>query len=282
MKKLLCMMALITCAAISAEAQRTDPDAGGRPAPVASRIPNPVLFWRGLDVNAKGSDGKPYVGITLGVSNYVEFPAQFFRPAPELPACGENKAASRAWLRVFDAKTKKELYSYCAMTSSTEMRTFSFNVERARLPAEVYVALEDRAGKKTYQSNCLKTTNGKPCEEITLEVGTAPPPEVIPVGVALAFHTILGRMPSQPEGAKWESEKKSKQLGQPQLNQALLEWLTTAPDAAKIAEMKQTVERAYQKAGKGAPSPQDMDYWTNRIMARTAYYQIILDALKKQ
>ena len=31
-------------------------------------------------MSAKGSDGKPYVGIMLGVSNYAQFPAQFFAP----------------------------------------------------------------------------------------------------------------------------------------------------------------------------------------------------------
>jgi hypothetical protein len=281
MKKLFCVLALMSCAAFSAEAQRTARDAGGRPAPAATRIPNPVLFWRSLDVNAKGSDGKPYVGINLGVSNYPQFPAALFAPAPELPACGANKSASRTWLRVFDAKTGKAIYSYCAMASPTDLRTFSFNVARAELPAEVYVALEDRAGKKTYWSNCLKTADGKPCDAPAIEVGGATM-TVIPVGSPLAFHTVLGRMPNAQEAAQWDAEKMSKKWGQDKLNQALLEWLTTAPDAAKVAEIKQAVGRAFKAAGKGAPSQQEMDYWTNRIVMRMAYYQIILDALKNQ
>ena len=83
MRKLLCILMLTACAAGGAQAQRTAPDAGGRPAPVATRIPNPVLVWRGLDVNVKGSDGQPYIGLSLGVSNYVEFPAPLFTSAPE-------------------------------------------------------------------------------------------------------------------------------------------------------------------------------------------------------
>jgi hypothetical protein len=282
MRKLLCILMLTTCAAISAEAQRTATEVGMRPAPVAARIPNPVLVWKGLDVNVKGSDGNSYIGLSLGVSNYAEFPALLFTSAPELPACGENKAAARAWLRVFDAKTNKLLYSFCGMASSTEMRTFSFNMERAQLPAEVYVVLEDRAAKKTFQSNCLKTADGKPCAAVLIVAGAGPlvVTPAFPVSAANGFRAVHGRDPNPGEEKFWQEQVSKEKLTQEALVKRILERLTDQPDVFDIGEMKAIVDRAYQKAGKGWPTEKEKDYWANRILARTAYYQIILDALK--
>ena len=118
MKRVLCCLLLAACGASGARAQRTTPDAGRRPAPVVlsprpageSKVPRPLLVWRGLDATAKGSDGKPYVGVSLGVSNYAAYPESLFAPAPELPACGANAAAARTWLRIFDAVTGREVY----------------------------------------------------------------------------------------------------------------------------------------------------------------------------
>ncbi len=111
----------------------------------------------------KGSDGNPYIGITLGIYNYAQFPAILFTRDSSLPPCGTTAAAARAWLRVYDAQSNKEIYTYCGMNSPSELRTFSFNVKRENLPARVYVVIDDRAAKKTYKSNCINAANGEAC-----------------------------------------------------------------------------------------------------------------------
>jgi hypothetical protein len=125
-------------------------------------IPDPVLVWRNVET-VKGSDGNPYIGITLGISNYAQFPAILFAKDSTLPPCGSNTAASRAWLRVYDAQSNKEINNYCRMNTASELRTFSFNVKRENLPSRVYVVVDDRAAKKTYKSNCINPMNGEAC-----------------------------------------------------------------------------------------------------------------------
>src|SRR5689334_12577002 len=89
---------------------------------------NPILIWKSVEP-VKGSDGNPYIGITLGIYNYVHFPAILFTRDSTLPPCGSNVAAARAWLRIYDAQSNKEIYNYCGMNSPSELRTFSFNVK---------------------------------------------------------------------------------------------------------------------------------------------------------
>jgi hypothetical protein len=128
-----------------------------------TEIPDPVLEWKSVNANAKGSDGKPYIEITVGITNYNQFMDVLFARAPELPPCGDNKNASRTWLLVYNAQSKQQIYSYCALGKASDLGTLSFLVAREKLPAEIYVSLEDRAAKKTYQSNCVNTITGKSC-----------------------------------------------------------------------------------------------------------------------
>jgi hypothetical protein len=125
--------------------------------------PNPVLEWRSVNVNAKGSDGKPYIEITVGITNYTQFADALFVRAPELPPCDDNKNASRTWLLIYNAQSGQQIYSYCGLGKAVDLRTLSFLIAREKLPAEIYVVLEDRAARKTYQSNCVNAMNGKPC-----------------------------------------------------------------------------------------------------------------------
>jgi hypothetical protein len=291
MRSALCCLALAASAAAGARAQRTTADAGRPPAPAAQgtrpaskefSVPRPVLVWRGLDTNVKGSDGKSYVGVTLGVSNYASYPAVLFARAPELPPCGANASASRSWLRVYARQTQKEVYSYCALSGPSELRAFSFNVARADLPAEVYVVLEDRAAGRRYHSNCLKTASGKACDEpggglVGTEVLAAPA-----VTPEAGFQAVHGREPNPEEAKFWRAAVLKDGLTQEQLNQRILQRLITNPDVWAHGEMKMIVQRAYGAAGKGSPSQQQTEYWTNRILMGTAYHKTILDALRKQ
>jgi hypothetical protein len=159
-RKLLSCILLITFLIVGKEAlaQRTTERPAGK-----TEIPNPVLEWRSVNANAKGSDGKPYIEITVGITNYSQFSDVLFARAPELPPCGDNRNASRTWLLIYNAQSKQQIYSYCAIGKAVDLRSLSFMVAREKLPAEIDVVLEDRAGKKTYQSNCVNTMNGKSC-----------------------------------------------------------------------------------------------------------------------
>jgi len=292
MKKVLSVVALVACA-VAAPAQRTAPDAGRGPAPVVltprpaeagAKVPRPVIVWKGLDATVKGSDGKPYVGVTLGVSNYAAFPEALFAQAPELPPCGANASAARSWLRIYDAATGKEVYAFCAMSKPSEMRTFSFNVARAELPAEVYVELEDRAAKQRHRSNCLKTADGSPCDKGPADGGLTgtevlAAPAVTP---EVGFQVVHGRDPNPEEAKMWRAAVLKEGLTQEELNKRILQKLITNPDVWAKGEMKMTVVRAFNAAGKGSPTPQQQDYWANRMLMGIAYYRIIVEALKKQ
>src|SRR5262249_2153616 len=156
--------------------------------------------------------------------------------------------------------------------------TFSFNIRRDNLPQQVYVVIDDRASKKAYRSNCVQTRNGESCEKMLTGTAVLVAPAVTS---EVAFQTVYGRQPNQVESKSWQAQVLKDGLTQDALNKQVLELLTTTPDVFAIGEMKFIVQRAYKAAGKGLPTQKDMDYWTNRILARTAYYAIILDALKK-
>jgi hypothetical protein len=161
MKKLftLCLASFLITQTILAQRESS------RPVPPSTKIPDPVLVWGGLDTSVKGSDGNPYIGITLGIYNYAQFPAMLFTRDSTLPPCGTTVAAARAWLRVYDAQGNKEIYIHCGLNSPTEMRTFSFNVKRENLPRRIYVVIDDRAARKSYKSNCINAANGEACTD---------------------------------------------------------------------------------------------------------------------
>ena len=281
-KGVICVMALVACASV-VEAQRPAEVRTRQAAPAELKVPRPLLNWRGLDATVKGSDGKPYVGITLGVTNYAAFPSILFERAPELPPCGENRSAARSWLRVFDVATRKEIYNYCALAGPSEMRTFSFNVARAALPSGVYVVLEDRATGRRHSSNCVSTADGTPCKQgpeggLTGTEVLAQPS----VSAEAGFFAVHGREPNPEEAKVWRAAILKEGLTQEKLVRRILERLTTEPDVYAHGEMKMIVQRAFTAAGKGSATEQEKEYWANRILANIAYYAVILEALKKQ
>lgn len=160
--KTVCLLALILLAFGNVFAQRTTQNPISVMTTQISTVPEPKLRWIKIDTNAKGSDGKPYIGITLNVANYNQY-EKLFVAAPDLPACGENKNASRTWLHIIDAATGKAIYGFCAFNTHHDARDFTFLVKREKMPAGIFVVLEDRAENKNYQSNCVNPLNGKEC-----------------------------------------------------------------------------------------------------------------------
>lgn len=122
--------------------------------------PSPILEWKAFNADAKGSDGKTYMGLTFSIKNWKLFPDQMFAAAPELPACGLNKNSSQTWLDIYDFATDKRIYGFCGLKKGEDMNSLSFNVKREEMPECVYITLTDRKKNKTLKSNPIKFTNG--------------------------------------------------------------------------------------------------------------------------
>jgi hypothetical protein len=106
-------------------------------------------------------------------------------------------------------------------------------------------------------------------------------PATPPRAPVTAYQTIHGRDPNPEEAKFWQGQILKDGLTQDALNKRLLERLTTNPDIFAIGDMKMIVQRAFHAAGKGWAKQEDFDYWTNRILMRTAYYAVIVASLKK-
>jgi len=92
------------------------------------------------------------------VTNYQDFPAAMFAPAPNLPPCGINKNSSRTWVDIYynDLKTQQphRIYGFCALGSPQDLQNLWFAVPTGQHPPSlVYVVLNDRATNKKYVSN---------------------------------------------------------------------------------------------------------------------------------
>ena len=120
---------------------------------------DPVLERKAVE-DDKGSDGKTYIKVTLGIKNYDDYKGLFYRARQ---VCGDNKDASRGWVNIFNAETGAQIYRYCNFQQSTDLQNLRFMVTREDLPKGVFVVFEDRDQAKNYQSNCVNLSDGKPC-----------------------------------------------------------------------------------------------------------------------
>jgi hypothetical protein len=88
----------------------------------------------------------------------LALPASMFAPASDLPPCGKNAAASRAWVDIYQQDGKR-LYGFCAFGKSEELNSLWFSLEPDALPPSwVYVGLTDRKTNTRYKSNLAETT----------------------------------------------------------------------------------------------------------------------------
>ncbi len=141
----------------------TDPPRGARvrardriilivAAPVQRPSLTPKLTW--VRKEAQEIRGTRFVVYHISIKNWREFPAELFRPAPDLPPCGKNSNASRTWLTIYNAKDNKRIYGYCAFSSPDHLREFTFSVQQGKSPPPaVYVELTDRRENVKYRSN---------------------------------------------------------------------------------------------------------------------------------
>lgn len=124
------------------------------------RVPVPVLKLLSFNEKSEQVNGVAVNMFTFGIGNWKGFPNELFAAAPNLPACGSNKNASRTWLTIYDFQTDKAFNSNCGFTKSEDLKSFAFNIESRNPPDCVYITLADRATDKVYKSNAVKT-NGR-------------------------------------------------------------------------------------------------------------------------
>lgn len=150
-RSLCAVRALLACLALSCLA--------GHAAPTASAprvLPNPVLYLKTLEYYQAG--GKEFARYRFGVENAVEYPAEMFAAAPNLPPCGQNTKSSRTWVDIYDQQGKR-LYGFCALAKPDDLNSIWFALEEGVVPPSyVYIELNDRATNTKYKSNLADTT----------------------------------------------------------------------------------------------------------------------------
>ncbi len=95
--------------------------------------------------------------IYIPVLNWKYYSNFMFREAPELPPCGLNTKSSRTWVDIYNAKTNKRVYGFCAFNSNEDLSKIWFS--KWGMSGRVYIVIRDRACNKTYRSNTVKWTS---------------------------------------------------------------------------------------------------------------------------
>ena len=62
-----------------------------------------------------------------------------FAPAPNLPPCGANPAASRTWADVYNALTNQHLQGFCVLSAPVQLQRLRFATSAATKPKLVYI-----------------------------------------------------------------------------------------------------------------------------------------------
>ena len=98
---------------------------------------------------------KPKGGVFIyyiRVDNREAYPEVWFQPAPDLPPCGQNYNAARAWVYIIDADTETQLYGYCALKSIDGMDSLWFRWPNDKPPPRIVVDIWDRQENVHYRS----------------------------------------------------------------------------------------------------------------------------------
>lgn len=114
--------------------------------------PAPKLYLTGLERYAVR--GSSFIRFKYDVLNKSAFPAELFKPAPQLPPCGKNAQSSRSWVDFFEAGTDKRIYGFCALGAPTDLGSIWFALPEGTAPPKgVYITIVDRQTNSKYTSN---------------------------------------------------------------------------------------------------------------------------------
>ncbi len=119
-------------------------------------LPNPLLYLTGQEYYSTASGH--FVRYRYDVLNKDAYPAAMFAPAPNLPPCGRNSNASRTWVDVFEGRTNRRLYGFCALGSPADLGQIWFALPEGEVPPSyIYIELNDRQANTRYRSNLSDT-----------------------------------------------------------------------------------------------------------------------------
>ncbi|MEW6131251.1 MAG: CARDB domain-containing protein [Acidobacteriota bacterium] len=132
---------------------------------IPKNIPQPKIKLKGK--NILQNNGQNFVRYELRVKNHDLFPDTLFQPAPELPACGKNTAASRTWVDIVEANSGKRIYGFCSLSQSADMENLWFAVKaNEEPPGCVQVVMTDRKLNRVYKSNAVCLSAGESPDDI--------------------------------------------------------------------------------------------------------------------
>lgn len=129
--------------------------AAGANAAKTPSLPAPKLKFVGTE--AYEANGFDFTRYNYAVANKSKFAKELFAAAPELPACGENRNASRTWVDLYDPAGKK-LYWFCAFTGPDDLDHLWFALTTGTAPPKaVYIEMTDRKTGAHARSNKAPT-----------------------------------------------------------------------------------------------------------------------------
>jgi hypothetical protein len=115
------------------------------------RLPAPRIS------NGDVSDGI----ISIPVSNASDFSDALFESAPDLPACGLNTSSSRTWVYIRDAKTREQIYGFCALGRGADLRNIWVG-QSSLIGPSIYIEMVDRACARSVISNTISVQQPSP------------------------------------------------------------------------------------------------------------------------
>ncbi len=91
----------------------------------------------------------------IQVDNWEAYPEAWFQPAPDLPPCGYNNEAARAWVLIINADTQGQLYGFCAFSAPKDLQGLWFRWPKDKPPPHIVVDIWDRLEDVHYRSEPL-------------------------------------------------------------------------------------------------------------------------------
>ena len=132
------------------------PDATHPKTPPAAAQPQTapkVVLKRREETTVRGRAVTRYY---LAVTNWADFPAELFQPAPDLPPIGRITNATRIRVHIQDAKDDRHLYGFVTFDEPSDLSRIYFPVPTGQSPPKgVYVLLKDRRTDAEYKSNTV-------------------------------------------------------------------------------------------------------------------------------
>jgi len=109
-----------------------------------AKFPNPLLKY-----GSKDAAGRVYIS----VQNAASYSNDLFKPAPELPPCGQNANSSRTWVDIYNAANNARMYGVCAPGTNSLLTKLWFMPPTPH--GKAYIVINDRGCKKLYKSNMI-------------------------------------------------------------------------------------------------------------------------------